>query len=399
MPSLLLYLLAWSAPLALRAAAAQALAVLLSSPHAAAATSLVSSVLPPFLIQGLLAAAPTAGAPTGSQVGSNEVRGGGGDAGRGLLGGAGMEAREGGRQGGWREAASDAALNETESGGAEQDQEAMWERLPPQVGALLRSLDRDVMDARHEWNADIRAQVIMALTSAVRQGGYRQGQLPYLQHLAEVSVAGFILHRLNSQFEQEFAIEEAAGRECGALGTDPPLEPDDASLLFSACVAGVVAGKETKWQVSALQRHMVSTIAGLARGGLVSRAQWSEHAEALLHALLSIMNAALEQHAREEGAASDREGARAGGGGTCSRADTSDIGEELAEGGVCGWLQALLRAATPAVSCDAAAHVVAHPSFVRVLVEVRARVDMCACTCKATGSRWHAQQGGGVVNT
>jgi hypothetical protein len=126
--------------------------------------------------------------------------------------------------------------------------------LPAAVRALLAAIERDVCDARLEWSSEIRLQVVDALTRAVRAGGYKEGTLPYLKRLVEVSVEGYVLHRLNKMVEE--------GADMSAL-----VHAEDAGALFSACVCGVLACKESTWRCSALQREMVCTLAALARAG------------------------------------------------------------------------------------------------------------------------------------
>jgi len=328
LPSLLLYLLAFHSPVRLRAAAAHALSMLLSSPHASNSQTLVSKVLPPFLVEGLCNAA--VGAPPGG-AGLRTAAGAAGAAGRG-----------GGRwcsQGG-----------STEERGLVEKAAEEWANVAPSVSALLHSIDRDVCDARHEWTADLRGKVVEALTRAVRRGGYKDGQMEYLQRLSQVSCEGYILHRLN---------------KLASEGRDLSLEVEgvDAARLFSACVGGVVRAKEGNWVASGLQRdmpyHMVCTIAELARAGVITRHLWSQNAEALVQSLLSLMIECLRQN----------ESLRGGRGGGDSGAVSGGAEGQWGEGGLRVWLHMLLRAAAPAVSCDAAAHLLAHPSMVRVLVE------------------------------
>ena len=78
--------------------------------------------------------------------------------------------------------------------------------------------------------------------------------MPYLKRLGEVSVEGYVLHRLNKMVEE--------GADMSAL-----VHAEDAGALFSACVGGVLACKESTWRCSALQREMVCTVAALARAG------------------------------------------------------------------------------------------------------------------------------------
>ena len=127
-------------------------------------------------------------------------------------------------------------------------------RLPAAVRALLAAIERDVCDARLEWSAEIRSQVVDALTRAVRAGGYKEGTMPYLKRLVEVSVEGYVLHRLNKMVEE--------GADMSAL-----VHAEEAQALFAACVGGVLACKESTWRCSALQREMVCTVAALARAG------------------------------------------------------------------------------------------------------------------------------------
>jgi hypothetical protein len=126
--------------------------------------------------------------------------------------------------------------------------------LPAAVRALLAAIERDVCDARLEWSAEIRSQVVDALTRAVRAGGYKEGTMPYLKRLVEVSVEGYVLHRLNKMVEE--------GADMSAL-----VHAEEAQALFAACVGGVLACKESTWRCSALQREMVCTVAALARAG------------------------------------------------------------------------------------------------------------------------------------
>ena len=172
MPSLLLYLLVCYAPLPLRAAAARALAILLCSPHAAAAEEFVSSLLPPFLVEKLAGAAAGASA---SFAAHPTVAGGKGN--REYCGPA--------------EAAAACGATVTSD---QQAHETARANLWPAVRDLLYAVDHDLCDIRHEWTSEIREQVIKALTRAVQRRGYREGQMAYLQRLSAVSVEGFILH-------------------------------------------------------------------------------------------------------------------------------------------------------------------------------------------------------------
>jgi hypothetical protein len=335
MPSLLLYLLVCYAPLPLRAAAARALAILLCSSHAAAAEEFVSSLLPPFLVEKLAGAA--AGV-SGGFAALPTVAGGKGN----------------------REYCSPAEAAAACGATVTWDQQA-HERaranLWPAVRDLLYAVDHDLCDIRHEWTSEIREQVIKALTRAVQRRGYREGRMAYLQRLSAVSVEGFILHRLNKM--------AAEGAEVWR-----EVDPGDAARLFTGCVAGVSRSTTPTCSFSlsdsCLEGQMICAIAELARAGLISKTLWSEHAQTLVLALLSIMVESLKGQTDEAcvgGGATGR-----GVGGSIQRTHPDG---KWGEKGLCGWLHTLLRAAAPAASFEAAAPLLSKPPFVRVLVQVR----------------------------
>jgi hypothetical protein len=337
MPSLLLYLLVCYAPLPLRAAAARALAVLLCSPHAAAVEDFVSSLLPPFLVEKLAGAA--AGA-SGGFAAHPAVAGGKGNS----------------------EYSGPAEAAAAGGGTVSRDQQALETaraKLWPAVRDLLYAVDHDLCDIRHEWTSEIREQVLKALTRAVQRRGYREGQMAYLKRLSAVSVEGFILHRLNRM---------------AAEGAEVWKEVDhgDAARLFTGCVAGVSHSTSPTCSLSlsdsCLEGQMICAIAELARAGLISRTLWSENAQTLLQALLSIMKESLKGQTDEACVGGVATGT--GVGGSTSTQRTQPDGK-WGEKGLCGWLHTLLRAAAPAASLEAAAPLLSKPPFVRVLVQVR----------------------------
>ena len=340
MPSLLLYVMAFHAPLRLRAAAARALAVLLCSPHAGAAVEFVSSLLPPFLVERLAGAAAgvsarSAAPPTAAGVHGDGV-------------GISTQAAAAGR--GTRTGDHD----------AREDERA---KLGPAVRDLLHAVDSDLCDIRHEWTSEIRQQVIKALTRAVQRRGYREGRMAYLQQLAQVSVEGFILHRLN-----KMAAEGAEVWQEVAV--------DDAARLFTACVAGVLRSSNSDFPsgpcCSSLEGQMICAIAELARAGLIPKTLWSEHAESLVQALFTIM---IQSHKARDalvaGQAAERSADSRQNWQSSSSTMSTAPDETWGEGGFCGWLLTLLRAAAPAASLDVAAPLLSTPLFVRVLVHVR----------------------------
>ena len=113
---------------------------------------------------------------------------------------------------------------------------------------------------------------------------------------------------------------------------------------------------------------MICAIAELARAGLISRTLWSENAQTLLQALLSIMKESLKGQTDEACVGGVATGT--GVGGSTSTQRTQPDGK-WGEKGLCGWLHTLLRAAAPAASFEAAAPLLSKPPFVRVLVQVR----------------------------
>ena len=319
LPSLLLYILAFHSPLRLRAAAVLAVSALLSSPHSAPAHAMISSVLPPFLIAALRDIA-FAAPPMGKVVEAARSR-------------------------------DCAALSGDEEGPGKEPQQGRGSQgraahVPEAVSAFLDAADRDVEDERNEWNGGIREEVVDVLTRAVRRGGYNEDVMPYLKRLADESVRGYILHRLNRMVSD---------------GADLSLHVDtqDAPGLFIACVEGLAKDGAAP-RCSNLQREMVYTIGEMARAGIIARGLWADKAQNLVQALFSYM---VESLPETEAMASSK---------TSSTELDGDARERRGAGSVkgsCSWLQRLLQAAAPAVSCDTCAPGLAHSSVVRVLVE------------------------------
>jgi hypothetical protein len=324
LPSLILYLISHNAPLALRSTSAVAISAMLGSPHADPAAEIVGDVLPPFLVDALRSCGSTAHSGVSRDLYAD------------------LEAIVGARE----DVGEGNAGNETSAAmnGEEEDEE--WRRLNPRVKALLLMLDHDVSNVRQEWTSELRAEVILALARSVRCGAYKEGTMPYLERMGQVSVDGFNLQRLNAMV--------ADGE-----GMDVYVKGEEAPRLFTACVQALVCGGDKGAVGTSLQREIVCTLGEFARSGLISRAMWAQNAESLMDSLLSLMHVSVQKGSSGHRGNQASEALGDGEGKDVSRAEDEEV---------CTWLHRLLRVATPAVSCQAAAYLVAKPSLARILV-------------------------------